>query len=46
MCVCVFVYGVYVFVCLYVFGVSVCVTMGFKYKEDRYYFQRVSFITD
>ena len=31
-----FVYSVYVFVCLYVFGVSVCVTMGLKYKEDRY----------
>ena len=34
-----FVYGVYVFVCLFVFGVSVCVTVGFKYKEDRYPFQ-------
>ena len=32
-------YGVYVFVCLFVFGVSVCVTVGFKYKEDRYPFQ-------
>ena len=27
------------FVCLFVFGVSVCVTVGFKYKEDRYPFQ-------
>ena len=36
-----FVYGVYVFVCMFVFDVSVCVgvTVGFKYKEDRYPFQ-------
>ena len=36
---CVFVYGVYVCACLFVFGVSYCITMGFKYKEDRYSFQ-------
>ena len=30
------------FVCLFVFGVSVCVTVGFKYKEDRYPFLAVA----
>ena len=28
-----------VYICLFVFGVSVCVIVGFKYKEDRYPFQ-------